>query len=70
MSSKLAKAYRIPSMPSLSQLVKLYKLRAIRQLSQNFLLDMNINDKIIRETGNLKDGKIRYYIFYLRQSIV
>ena len=46
--SRLIKAYHLPPMPSLSDLVKLYKLRAIRQLSQNFLLDKNINDKIVR----------------------
>ncbi|CAF0966266.1 unnamed protein product [Brachionus calyciflorus] len=54
--SKLVKPFRLPPMPSLSELVKLYKLRAIRQLSQNFLLDKNINDKIIRSAGIKKDS--------------
>lgn len=54
--SQLIKTFHLPSMPSLSDLVKLYKLRAIRQLSQNFLLDKNVNDKIIRQAGIKPDG--------------
>jgi dimethyladenosine transferase 1 len=56
MAAKMVKPYRIPPMPTLSEIVKLYKLNAIKKLSQNFLLDKNINDKIIRKTGNMKDG--------------
>lgn len=58
-STKLVKTFRLLPMPSLSDLVKLHKLRAIRQLSQNFLLDKNVNDKIIRFAGNFHDGKIK-----------
>lgn len=50
-ASRLVKKFQLPPMPSLSDLVKLHKLRAIRQLSQNYLLDKNINDKIIRHAG-------------------
>lgn len=63
MASKMIKpTYRLPPMPSLSDIVKLYKLRAIRQLSQNFLLDRNINDKIIRKAGNFKDGYLNKFL--------
>ena len=55
-AGKIAKTFRLPPMPSLSDLVKLYKLKAIRQLSQNFLLDKNVNDKIIRSSGVKKDS--------------
>jgi dimethyladenosine transferase 1, mitochondrial len=50
------KKVRLPPMPSLSDLVKLHKLRAIRQLSQNYLLDMNINTKIVKAADILEDG--------------
>lgn len=48
--------FKIPQMPTVSDLVKLYKLRAVRSLSQNFLLDKNINDKIIKSAGDLVDA--------------
>lgn len=55
-TTKLVKNFHLPPMPTLSEIVKLYKLRAIRQLSQNFLLDKNMNDKIIRNSGIKPDG--------------
>ena len=57
MNKRVIKSFRLPPLPSLSDIVKLYKLRAIKQLSQNFLLDKNINNKIIRNSGDFKDGK-------------
>ena len=50
------KGFRLPPMPSVSQIIKLYKLRAMRNLSQNFLLDNNNNDKIVKSAGDLKEG--------------
>lgn len=47
----VARKFRLPPMPSISEIVKLYKLSAKKKLSQNFLLDKNINDKIIRAAG-------------------
>ena len=60
MSHKLncVKNFRIPPMPSLSDLVKLYKLSAIKKLSQNFLLDKNINNKIVKCSGIRYDGNL------------
>lgn len=55
-TSKVIKHFRLPPMPSLSDIVKLYKLKAIRQLSQNFLLDKNINDRIIRSSKITKNS--------------
>lgn len=55
-SSQIIKSFKLPQMPTLSDLVKLYKLRAVRSLSQNFLLDKNINNKIIKSAGNFENS--------------
>ncbi|CAG9855879.1 unnamed protein product [Phyllotreta striolata] len=44
---------RLPPLPTIRDLVKLYRLRAIRQLSQNFLMDENLTDKIVKAAGPL-----------------
>lgn len=41
-------------LPSLRETVERYQLLAKKSLGQNFLLDMNITDKIIRESLNLQ----------------
>ncbi|XP_070835471.1 dimethyladenosine transferase 1, mitochondrial [Chaetodon trifascialis] len=56
-SGKLA-SFRLPPLPSVGELIKLYKLRAEKQLSQNFLLDLRLTDKIVRHAGNLRDAHV------------
>ncbi|XP_022904059.1 dimethyladenosine transferase 1, mitochondrial [Onthophagus taurus] len=51
-------ALRLPPLPSVRDLVRLYKLRAIKQLSQNFLLDERITDKIVKCAGNIRNQYI------------
>lgn len=46
---------RLPPLPSVRDLVKLYRLRALRQLSQNFLMDDRITDKIVKAAGNIRN---------------
>ncbi|XP_003706058.1 mitochondrial transcription factor B1 [Megachile rotundata] len=48
-------AIRLPPLPSIKDVLKIYKLRAMKQLSQNFLLNDNLSDKIIKKSGNLAD---------------
>lgn len=42
---------RLPPLPTLRDIIKLYRLRAMRQLAQNFLMDENLTNKIVKAAG-------------------
>ena len=44
----------INNLPSISNIIKEYNLSAKKKLSQNFILDLNITEKIIKACGNIK----------------
>ncbi|XP_077588201.1 dimethyladenosine transferase 1, mitochondrial isoform X2 [Stigmatopora nigra] len=56
-AGKLA-SFRMPPLPTVSELIKLYHLRAEKQLSQNFLLDLRLTDKIVRQAGDLNNAYV------------
>lgn len=49
---------RIPPLPSIRDIINMYNIKALRQLSQNFLLDRNLNDKIVKCCGKINGYEI------------
>ncbi|XP_076245481.1 mitochondrial transcription factor B1 [Calliopsis andreniformis] len=49
---------RLPPLPTIKDVVKLYKLNAMKQLSQNFILNENLTDKIIKKAGVLTGSHV------------
>lgn len=45
---------RLPPLPTIRDLIRLYRLRAIKQLSQNFIMDERITDKIVKAAGRIE----------------
>ncbi len=52
------KLQRLPPLPTIRDVVRVFRLKAMRQLSQNFLLDMNLNRKIVKVAGDLTDAYV------------
>ncbi|XP_055982362.1 dimethyladenosine transferase 1, mitochondrial isoform X2 [Sorex fumeus] len=56
-SGKLS-TFRLPPLPTIREIIKLFRLHAMKQLSQNFLLDLRLTDKIVKKAGNLTNAYV------------
>lgn len=48
----------VDNLPPLRDIIETFDLRAKKALGQNFLLDLNITDKIARQAGNLSGANV------------
>ncbi|XP_045698950.1 dimethyladenosine transferase 1, mitochondrial isoform X2 [Phyllostomus hastatus] len=57
-TSRALTTFRLPPLPTIREIIKLFRLQAVKQLSQNFLLDLRLTDKIVRKAGNLTNAYV------------
>ncbi|KAM5324242.1 dimethyladenosine transferase 1, mitochondrial isoform 3-T3 [Glossophaga mutica] len=57
-ASRTLTTFRLPPLPTIREIIKLFRLQAVKQLSQNFLLDLRLTDKIVRKAGNLTNAYV------------
>uniref|UniRef100_A0A0K8SDC9 rRNA adenine N(6)-methyltransferase n=1 Tax=Lygus hesperus TaxID=30085 RepID=A0A0K8SDC9_LYGHE len=50
--------HRLPPLPTIKDILRLYNLRALKQLSQNFIMDTRITDKIVKAAGGIRNGYV------------
>ncbi|XP_078048761.1 mitochondrial transcription factor B1 isoform X1 [Augochlora pura] len=54
----MATGLRLPPLPTIRDMIKLYRVSAMKKLSQNFILNERLTDKMIRKVGKLADGYV------------
>lgn len=51
-------APRLPPLPTIRDILKVYRLNAVKRLSQNFLMDHNLTNKIVTKAGKLAESQV------------
>jgi len=52
----MAAVYRIPALPTVNDILRMYNIRASKKLSQNFIMDPRLLNRMVRKMGNI-EGK-------------
>uniref|UniRef100_G3TXB4 rRNA adenine N(6)-methyltransferase n=1 Tax=Loxodonta africana TaxID=9785 RepID=G3TXB4_LOXAF len=50
--------FHLPPLSTIGEIIKLFKMQASKQLSQNFLLDLRLADKIVKKARNLRNAYV------------
>lgn len=57
-AATIVQKIRLPPLPTIRELLRLYQLRAMKELSQNFLMDQRLTDKIVRAAGDITGHRV------------